>query len=169
MIIMFFKGHGAYFALPHRNYEFDVSVDDNYINSAYANPGPGKFIKGHDWAYMLDDLVEKQKGNWLVMIQRNDLDCYTWWNHHGGFKVKYPSYDTYFPDAVMMGEIMKLNDIYLRFAQTHDLTWEYFSPQWITENFGHNICANDMAVLNNRTVDDFNQIFCKELVCLMKL
>jgi len=166
-----FQGHhGAYFALPHRNYEFDVSTDNSYINSAYSCPDtPGKFVKGHDWAYVLDDLAEKQKGNWLIIVQRNDLDCYTWWNHHGGFKVEYPSYETYFPDAVMMGEIMKLNDIYSRFAQKRDARWEYFSPRWVKENFGHQLTADDMLVLNNRTIDNFNEMFCKVLVCLIKL
>lgn len=167
-----FQGHhGAYFGLPFREYEFDVNTDNDYINSAYLDfVSPGKFIKGHDWAYMLDDLKAKCSGNWLLMIMRNDLDCFAWWNNHGGFITKYPSYETYEGSAKMMGEIMLLNDKYSRFAQQHDQKWEYFSPRWINDNFGYEITEEHMKVLNNKTdLNGLSKFFEKCLVCLVKL
>lgn len=167
-----FQGHhGAYFGLPFRKYEFDVKTDSDYVNSAWAEPDrPGKFVKGHDWGYMLDDLKAESQGNWLLMIMRNDVDCFGWWNNHGGFVTKYPSYESYENSAGMMAEIMKLNDRYSRFAQKHDQKWEYFSPRWIKENFGHELTEQDLAVLNNKTdFGRFDQYFDKVLVCLVKL
>lgn len=167
-----FQGHhGAYFGLPFRDYEFDITTDQNYIDSAYADPTrSGKFVKGHDWAYILDDLKNECSGNWLLMVMRNDIDCFAWWNNHGGFITKYPSYETYEGNAKMMGEIMLLNDKYSRFAQQHDQKWEYFSPRWIKENFGHELTEEHMKVLNNKTdLSGFSKFFEKCLVCLVKL
>lgn len=167
-----FQGHhGAYFGLPFRQYEFDVKTDSAYINSAFSEPDrPGKFVKGHDWGYILDDLKAECAGNWLLMIMRNDVDCFAWWNNHGGFVTKYPSYETYEGNAKMMGEIMLLNDKYSRFAQQHDQKWEYFSPRWIKDNFGHELTEEHMKVLNNKTdLNSFPKFFEKCLVCLVKL
>ena len=167
-----FQGHhGAYFALPFRQYEFDVKTDNSYINTAFADPDRnGKFVKGHDWGYILDDLKEESKGNWLVMVMRSDVDCFAWWNNHGGFVTKYPSYETYEGNAKMMGEIMILNDKYSRFAQKHDQKWEYFSLRWIEDNFGHVLTEENIKVLNNKTnLDNFAKFFDKCMVCLIKL
>ena len=167
-----FQGHhGSYFALPFRKYEFDVSVEDSYINTAFDDQySPGKFVKGHDWAYMLDELKEKSKGNWLLMVMRPDTDCFAWWNNHGGFVTKYPSYETYEGNIKMMSEIMILNDKYSKFAQKHDQRWEYFSPRWIKENFGHTLTEENMSILNNKTnLNNFSTFFDKCMVCLVKL
>jgi hypothetical protein len=119
---------------------------------------------------MLDDLKTASPGNWLLIVSRSDLDCFAWWNNHGNFTVKYPSYESYGGNTGMMSEIMKLNDIYSRFAQKHDQTWEYFSPRWVEENFGHKLTEKEMTVLNNKTgLNDFNKFFEKVLVCLIKL
>jgi hypothetical protein len=166
-----FQGHhGAYFGLPHRKYEATCSLDGKNIDSFFADSSPGKFVKGHDWAYYLDDLKETFPGDWLVMISRPDLDCYTWWNQHGGFTVEYPSYETYFPDHVMMAEILKLNHMYHTFAQQHDQKWEYFGPRWVKDNFGHDLTEQDMKALNHdKTYADLFTFFTKCMVCLVKL
>jgi hypothetical protein len=165
-----FQGHhGAYFGLPHRKYEFDCRLDATYIDSAFESNAPGRFVKGHDWAYMLDELKESFAGDWLIMVQRDSIDCFAWWNNHGGYSVKYPSYESYGGNAGMMGEIMKLNEMYSDFAQKHDQKWEYFNTRWIQENFNHTVTAENLKVLNNLKTQDFLQFFQRVKVCLVKL
>jgi hypothetical protein len=165
-----FQGHhGVYYGLPHRKYEFNCTMDGKYLDSAYESDAPGKFMKAHDWGYMLDDISEKFSGDWIIMVMRNDIDCFSWWNQHGGYVTKYPSYDTYSPDAVMMSEIMQLNDRYSRFAQKHDLQWNYFTPRWVEEHFGKTITDKEMSILNNKNMLEFNQYFNKVMVSIVKL
>jgi hypothetical protein len=165
-----FQGHhGAYFGLPHRKYEFDCKLDAAYIDSAFESTAPGRFVKGHDWAYMLDGLKDLFAGDWLIMVQRDSIDCFAWWNNHGGYSVKYPSYESYGGNAGMMGEIMKLNEIYSDFAQKYDQRWEYFNTRWIQENFNHTVTDENLKVLNNLKTQDFLQFFQRVKVCLVKL
>lgn len=165
-----FQGHhGAYFGLPHRNYEFDCKMDREYIDSAFQLSGPGKFIKGHDWGYFLNDLKTTFTEDWLLMVQRDSIDCFAWWNNHGGYSTKYPSYESYGGNAGMMGEIMKLNEMYSDFAQQHDQKWEYFNTRWIQENFNHVITDEHLKVLNHLKTQDFSNFFQRVKVCLVKL
>jgi hypothetical protein len=39
----------------------------------------------------------------------------------------------------MLGEIAKQNNNILQFASKHDLTWHYFTTNWIEQNFGHRV------------------------------
>jgi hypothetical protein len=165
-----FQGHhGAYFGLPHRKYEFDCKIDSDYIDSAFETNSSGRFVKGHDWAYHLDDLKEAFPGDWIIMVQRDSIDCFAWWNNHGGYTTKYPSYESYGENAGMMGEIMKLNEIYSDFAQKHDQKWEYFNTRWIAENFNHQVTDEHLKVLNHLALQDFTTFFKRVKVCLVKL
>jgi hypothetical protein len=39
----------------------------------------------------------------------------------------------------MLGEIAKQNTAILQFAHDHNLTWNYFTQEWIAEQFGQEI------------------------------
>ena len=129
-----FTGHkGVYFGT---HMELDSKLDSSYIDSAWAVQGGTRIVKSHDWAYKLDDVRASFPDDWIMLVYRPDMASYTWWHEAGGFNIKYPSYKWYNNSTIMMTEIATQNRKILEFGSKHNLTWSYFTPSWIKENFG---------------------------------
>jgi hypothetical protein len=74
-----------------------------------------------------------------MLVYRPDMASYAWWHEAGGFSIKYPSYVAYKDSTTMLGEIAKQNTAILQFAHDYNLTWNYFTQEWIAEQFGQEI------------------------------
>ena len=132
-----FTGHkGAYFGT---GMEFESRLDPQYIDQAWLQDSGTKLVKSHDWAYKLDSVKDIFPKDWIMLVYRPDMASYTWWHEAGGFNIKYPTYKWYNNSNIMMSEIATQNRKILEFAQQHDLTWNYFTPKWIEENFNQQI------------------------------
>lgn len=130
-----FTGHkGAYFGT---GMEFDSFLNPAHLDSAWLEPGGTRVVKSHDWAYKLDIIKEVFPDDWIMLVYRPDMPSYTWWHEAGGFNIKYPNYKWYNNSTIMLSEIATQNRKILEFAQKHDLTWNYFTPKWIENNFGN--------------------------------
>jgi hypothetical protein len=132
-----FTGHkGAYFGT---GMEFESCLDAQYIDQAWLQDSGTKLVKSHDWAYKLDTVKAVFPNDWIMLVYRPDMASYAWWHEAGGFNIKYPSYIAYKDSATMLGKISEQNANILKFAHTHDLTWSYFTPKWIEQNFKQHI------------------------------
>jgi len=132
-----FSGHkGAYFG---QLMEFEPILDADYIDQAWTDSNGTKVIKSHDWAYVLDEIKIQFPNDWVMLVYRPDMTSYSWWHEAGGFNIKYPNYIWYKNSSTMLGEIIKQNACILEFAQKYDLTWNYFTTNWIQSNFKQTI------------------------------
>lgn len=132
-----FTGHkGAYFG---PGMEFDSVLDPAVLDSAWTQPGGTRIVKSHNWAYKLHDVKAAFPDDWIMLVYRPDMPSYTWWHEAGGFNIKYPDYKWYNNSTGMMSEIATQNKKMLEFAHEKDLTWNYFTPRWIEQNFGQHI------------------------------
>jgi hypothetical protein len=132
-----FTGHkGAYFG---EGMEYESYLDPRYIDNAWLDNAGTKLVKSHDWAYKLQTIRDVFPGDWIMLVYRPDMASYAWWHEAGGFNIKYPNYDAYKDSATMLGKIAEQNANILKFAHTHDLTWSYFTPRWIEQNFKQTI------------------------------
>jgi len=134
-----YTGHkGAYFG---SEMEFEPILDSNYIDSAWSNPHGCKLVKSHEWAYDLNQIKTKFPDDWIIMVYRPDMSSYAWWHEAGGFQIKYPNYSAYKNSAVMLSEIIKQNSSILEFGMLNNCKWEYFTSEWIYQNFDQNIAV----------------------------
>ena len=132
-----YSGHrGAYFGA---GMELEAYLDERYIDYAWTTQGGTRIVKSHDWAYKLDLVRERFPDDWIMLVYRPDMASYARWHEAGGFNIKYPSYVAYKDSTTMLGEIAKQNTAILQFAHDHDLTWKYFTQEWIAEQFGQEI------------------------------
>jgi hypothetical protein len=132
-----FTGHkGAYFG---KGMEYESYLDPRYIDNAWLDNAGTKVVKSHDWAYKLQTIREVFPDDWIMLVYRPDMSSYAWWHEAGGFNIKYPNYTAYKDSATMLGKIAEQNANILKFAHTHDLTWSYFTPRWIEQNFKQTI------------------------------
>jgi hypothetical protein len=65
------------------------------------------------------------------------MASYAWWHEAGGFQIKYPNYKWYKDEADMLHEISRTNKLILNYACEKRARWEYFTPEWVFERFGH--------------------------------
>ena len=132
-----YSGHqGAYFGT---GMELEAYLDERYIDYAWAEQGGTRIVKSHDWAYKLDLVRQQFPNDWIMLVYRPDMASYAWWHEAGGFSIKYPSYAAYKDSTTMLGEIAKQNTAILQFAHDHNLTWNYFTQEWIVKHFGQEI------------------------------
>lgn len=132
-----FTGHkGSYFG---KGMEFEPYLNPGYIDSAWTDNKGTKIVKSHDWAYNLQDIKNMFPTDWIMLVYRPDMASYAWWHQAGGFDIDYPNYAAYKNSETMLGEIAEQNANILKFAQQHDLTWNYFTAKWIQENFKQTI------------------------------
>jgi hypothetical protein len=128
-----YSGHkGAYFG---PGMEFEPILDSDYIDQAWVEPQGCKLVKSHEWSYYLDQIKNKFPNDWIIMIYRPDMSSYAWWHEAGGFQIKYPNYASYQNSAIMMSEIMRQNSEILNFGMINKCKWEYFTSDWIWDNF----------------------------------
>lgn len=107
---------GAYFG-PSMEYgdKFDVPFDQftkEQLEAEFDKPFSGngiRIIKSHHFAYNLEYI----KKNWpdcpIVLVQREDDSCFTWWTLAGGFDINYPNYSWYQNFDTMYKQICKQN------------------------------------------------------------
>jgi hypothetical protein len=132
-----YSGHkGAYFG---RGMEFDHSLEARNIDAAHSNHDGTRIIKSHDWAYALDQIEHYYPDDWIMLVYRPDMTSYAWWHEAGGFNIKYPCYDDYMDSTRMLAEITSQNKHILEYAYTRNATWNYFTEQWIEDNFGQKV------------------------------
>jgi hypothetical protein len=122
--------------------EFEPILDENYINQAWKKSGRCKIIKSHEWSYYLYDIRKKFPEDWIVMVYRPDIPSYSWWHEVGGFEIKYPNYNYYQNSMTMLLEIVKQNSCILEFGMNMKCKWEYFTSEWILENFGQKVLVD---------------------------
>jgi hypothetical protein len=135
-----YSGHrGAYFG---RGMEFEALVNESYVDQAHYSKEGTRLIKGHDWAYMLDEIQDRFYEDWIMLVYRPDLASQAWWHEAGGFNIKYPDYSIYKNSRVMLQEIMQQNEAILEFAYKNDAQWNHFTPQWVVKTFGHQLNFN---------------------------
>lgn len=135
-----YTGHkGAYFG---PGMEFEPIFDENYIDQAWLEPDGCKLIKSHEWSYYLGEIREKFPDDWIMMIYRPDMVSYAWWHEAGGFQIQYPNYSAYKNSSNMLSEIMKQNSCILEFGRQNKCKWEYFTSEWVSENFGQDIVVD---------------------------
>lgn len=132
-----YSGHkGAYFG---PGMEFEPILDSDYIDQAWVELQGCKLVKSHEWSYYLDQIKNKFPNDWIIMIYRPDMSSYAWWHEAGGFQIKYPNYTSYQNSAIMMSEIMRQNSEILNFGMISKCKWEYFTSDWIWDNFNQTI------------------------------
>lgn len=136
-----YSGHkGAYFG---PGMEFEPVLDSDYIDQAWVEPQGCKLVKSHEWSYYLDQIKNKFPNDWIIMIYRPDMSSYAWWHEAGGFQIKYPNYASYQNSAIMMSEIMRQNSEILNFGMINKCKWEYFTSDWIWNNFNQTIDVDE--------------------------
>lgn len=137
-----YNGHkGAYFG---PGMEFEPILDSDYIDQAWVEPQGCKLVKSHEWSYYLDQIKNKFPNDWIIMIYRPDMSSYAWWHEAGGFQIKYPNYTSYQNSAIMMSEIMRQNSEILNFGMINKCKWEYFTSDWIWDNFNQTINVDEV-------------------------
>jgi hypothetical protein len=83
--------------------EFDVDDWDG----PFSGHGT-RIIKAHTFAHELDRLATL--GYPIVMVYRNDVECFEWWKLCGEFGITYPLYNEYYKNLdVMWQQIQRQN------------------------------------------------------------
>jgi len=137
-----YSGHkGAYFG---PGMEFEPILDSDYIDQAWVEPQGCKLVKSHEWSYYLDQIKNKFPNDWIIMIYRPDMSSYAWWHEAGGFQIKYPNYESYQNSAIMMSEIMRQNSEILNFGMINKCKWEYFTSDWVWDNFNQTLDVDEV-------------------------
>jgi len=140
-----YGGHqGSYFG---SGMEFESFLNPVYINSAWKEPGGCRIVKSHEWAEKLSLVKQVFPDDWIMLVYRPDMTSYAWWHEAGGFNIKYPDYASYKNSSTMLGQISNQNAQILEYAYTHNLTWNYFTSEWIQNNF------NQTTEVKNRWPD----------------
>ena len=75
--------------------EFDV---DNW-DGPFSGQGI-RIVKAHTFAHELDRLATL--GYPIVMVYRNDVECFEWWKLCGEFGITYPLYNEYYKNLDVM-------------------------------------------------------------------
>ena len=91
-----------------------------FENNDWDGPFSGKgkrIIKSHTFAHTLDEL--KQSGHPIVMVYRNDHECFKWWVKAGGFGITYPNYQHFQDLDEMWVHIQKENKDIMQFVKNN--------------------------------------------------
>ena len=91
-----------------------------FVNRDWDGPfsGEGKrIVKSHTFAHDLDEL--KTLGFPIVMIYRNDIECFKWWNDAGGFDITYPNYSYFKDQDTMWTHIQSENKDIMQFIKNN--------------------------------------------------
>ena len=134
-----YSGHkGSYFGRGMT----DIVLHPDALDQEWADPSAGcKIVKSHEWVDWFDR-IENDKlfaGDWKMLVYRPDQTSFAWWHEAGGFQIKYPNYSAYENSANMLAEIIRVNNKILDYGRINNCRWEYFTSDWITENFGYTI------------------------------
>lgn len=94
---------GSYFD-PGMEFEFEKDQWDLPFNS-YHDQCKKRLIKSHTLATQL----ENYKKYPIVLVLRNDWECFNWWMECGGFDIQYPNYQWYKNPDNMFSQIQRQN------------------------------------------------------------
>jgi len=96
--------------LMHTGAYFDPGMEFGNQRDQWDLPFSGKgkrIIKSHCFAHNLKELKKYRQP--IVMVYRNDIECYDWWKHCGEFNITYPNYEWYENLESMFGHIQEQN------------------------------------------------------------
>ena len=94
--------------LVHGGAYFDPKMEFGFSKYNWDLPFSGegvRLIKSHT----LSTHMNYFKDYPIVMVLRNDYECWTWWNECGGFDIPYPSYEWYKNQDNMFAQITLQN------------------------------------------------------------
>jgi hypothetical protein len=133
-----YTGHvGAYFGWGMEFEPLINFVGKHHIDQAWTKPGGCRLVKSHQWPDKFAEIERHYPDDWIMLVYRPDMSSYAWWHEAGGFQIKYPCYDWYRDEADMLHEISRTNKLILNYACEKRARWEYFTPEWVFERFGH--------------------------------
>ena len=104
----------------HTGSYFDPGMEFNNTRDNWDLPFSGKgkrIIKSHTFAHDLDEL--KTLGFPIVMVYRNDIECFNWWNDAGGFDITYPNYSYFKDQDTMWAHIQSENKDTMHFIKNN--------------------------------------------------
>jgi hypothetical protein len=116
--------------------------DHNYIDQAWANPGGCRLVKSHNWPDKFDEIEKCYSDDWIMLVYRPDLTSYSWWHEAGGFQIQYPDYKWYKDSTNMLYEISRSNQQILEYGCKNNVTWEYFTANWVLTNMGQTVTVD---------------------------
>ena len=129
-----FSGHkGAYFG---PGMEFEPILDNDYINSAWAQPDGCKLVKSHEWSEMLADVHHAFPEDWIMLVHRQHKPSLDWWVEAGGYNISYPNYTSY---KDMEATIKSQNQSIMRWVFAKTCKLERFTLFWVEREFDQSI------------------------------
>jgi hypothetical protein len=94
-------------------------LDPTQWSAPFSGTGQ-RIVKSHVFAYHLEWL--KQFECPIVIVYRNDYECYKWWKLCGEFSITYPDYAPYYQNLDNMWiEIQKQNSAIMNFVNNNSL------------------------------------------------
>ncbi len=102
--------------LVHGGAYFDPQMEFDFRRSNWDLPFSGegvKLIKSHTLATQINYYYYDNYP--IVMVIRNDYECWKWWNECGGFDISYPNYDWYKNQDNMFTQIQLQNQCIMSF------------------------------------------------------
>jgi hypothetical protein len=97
--------------------EFDPDKPDDW-DAPFSGTGT-RIIKSHVFAHKLPSL--KALGHPIVMVYRNNYECYEWWKLCGEFNITYPDYSHYYKNLRLMWlEIQRQNSDIMSFCKNNN-------------------------------------------------
>lgn len=131
-----YTGHvGAYFGWKMEFEPLIWTAGEEYIDQAWKETGGCRLVKSHQWPDKFDEIEKFYPDDWIMLVYRPDMACFAWWHEAGGFQIKYPCYDWYRDESHMLYEISRTNKLILEYACSKNAKWEYFTTDWVRENF----------------------------------
>lgn len=130
-----YSGHkGAYFG-----HGMEFPADPSNVDQAWTSIDGCRLIKSHEWIEHIEQIRTQYPDDWIMLVYRPDQSSFAWWHEAGGFQIKYPDYSAYKNSANMLSEIIRTNSLILEYAGINNCKWEYFTSNWIAENFGYQV------------------------------
>lgn len=125
--------------------EFDIGRE--HWDTPFSGDGI-KIIKSHTLSHHLPCLSESNFP--IVMVYRNDVECFEHWKKAGGFDITYPNYKPYYKDLDTMYEhIVKQNSDIMTFIKEN-----YNRVERVTSNLA--LCKN-LGLSTNKSHKFYNE------------
>jgi hypothetical protein len=116
-----FSGHcGAYFGT---GMEFSCNLSETNLNAPFSSSKGTKLLLSHEWPFYFSDIIDNYPNAWIQLVYRDNLESFNWWKQAGGFDIKYPNYDWFENETIMLEKIIEINKLILNFGQKHNLKW----------------------------------------------
>lgn len=127
---------GSYFG-PDMEYGrwFDMPFDQftkEQLEVEFDKPFSGqgvRIIKSHHFAYNLEYIKHTWPDCPIILVEREDDSCFTWWVLAGGFDITYPNYEWYSNYEIMYKQICKQNFEMKKFRKNNPTILSYSNYQ----------------------------------------